>query len=360
VGRLLFRRKLILLAVVATVCLMTVPAVAANGPQATPSPLCSNAPGSPYFQVQQVCGQGAGSQGSVWAEVQGSVEAGAHTPSLRPSPAVTKANPVKRCSYERLNPDRISYAVAGAVGTSSQQLAVIQDLVAQDDPSSGFTTVALPEGSVIAADSELLMTNCPASAGEIYVYTPAAPAPPHPPAPVPTPAASPFAIFVSDTVNLPALSIGVAPAAQGITGLESYFWVSGYSGAAVPRTRVEGPYTINLVATPVGYTWSFGDGSSLSTASLGTPYSASEGAGADPVGHTYAVRSELSPQAVNGAYLVSVTATFDTKFQVIGPGMSGAWADLSALGVPPLTKTATLAYPVGEVVSALTLPDSVP
>jgi hypothetical protein len=336
-----------------------------TGPNTLPAPVCSlSAPykdGNHQLGVGTVCPWSGSGQAGVFASVPGmEVPTAGPLPSPSKRPTVTKANRVKRCSYDRINPDRISYSLAGAVGTSSQQLAVIRDLVAQDDPSSGFTAVALPEGSVIAANSELFMTNCPASAGEIYVYTPAAPPPAHPPAPVPTPAASPFAIFVSDTVNLPALSIGVAPAAQGITGLESYFWVSGYSGAPVPRTRVEGPYTINLVATPVAYTWSFGDGTSLTTASLGTPYSASGGAGADPVGHTYTVRSKLSPQAVNGAYLVSVTATFDTKFQVIGPGMSGAWADLSTLGVPPLTKTATLAYPVGEVVSALTLPDSAP
>jgi hypothetical protein len=150
-------------------------------------------------------------------------------------------------------------------------------------------------------------------------------------------------------IHVPPIGIGLNPPQEGITGLVSYFWVTGYDGSPISTAVNEGGYEIDLRATPTSYTWNFGDGSVLTTASPGLAYPQ-----VSPVGHTYAVRSAVSPDAVNGRYDVRVTVNFDTVFRVVGPGVATPWTDITAEHLQPLSATGQQAYKVVEVVSALT------
>ena len=152
-------------------------------------------------------------------------------------------------------------------------------------------------------------------------------------------------------IQAPKLSIGVSPAQFGITGLESYFWLTGYDGGTVSTTVDTPPYRIDLRATPTYYAWDFGDGPGVTTTSLGLPYPQ-----VSPIRHTYDVRSDRSPLAVNGVYRVRVTAHFDTMFRVIGPAVPPDWVDFTSLGLQPLTATGEWDYKVVEVAAVLTVP----
>lgn len=154
---------------------------------------------------------------------------------------------------------------------------------------------------------------------------------------------------VSATVAVPGLGIGISPAAGGITNLPAYFWLSGYHGQTLSGQGTEGGYTINVRAVPVSYRWSFGDGISATTASPGVAYPGTPG-----VSHTYTLRSDRSPLAVGGAYQVSVSVSFDTQYQLAGPGGGSAWVDFASRSLPPLAGEASVPYPVHEVVAALT------
>lgn len=160
--------------------------------------------------------------------------------------------------------------------------------------------------------------------------------------------------IVNAVVSVPALSVGSAPQVAGITQLPSYFWLKGYDGTTLVGNGTDGSTTLNIRATPASYTWQFGDGTSLTVSSLAGTASASQALAL--VTHTYAVRSDWSPDSVNGAYQVSVTVSFDTQYQVAGASGTSPWVDFSSRGLPGLSRTASIAYPVHEIVSALTSP----
>lgn len=123
--------------------------------------------------------------------------------------------------------------------------------------------------------------------------------------------------------------------------------MSGYRGAPVTGSKGDGDYTVNVIATRESSTWTFGDGTSLIWPSLGQPSTAS------PISHTYRGH-ELAQPVHRREQLCQVTVGFDTRFQVIGPGVDPGWQDFSSRNLPPRADSATLSYPVGEVISDLT------
>jgi hypothetical protein len=155
--------------------------------------------------------------------------------------------------------------------------------------------------------------------------------------------------LITNQIQVPRLGIALVPPGAGITGLESYFWISGYDGSPISRSVTSPPYQIDLRATPSSYVWSFGDGTGLTTTSLGLAYPQ-----ISPIRHMYQTKSSLSPLALNGAYRVTVTVQFDTLFRVAGPGLIPRWVDFTSQGLQPLTATASFDYRVGEIVVGLT------
>ena len=234
-------------------------------------------------------------------------------------------------------------------------------------PAPGVPVSAAPKPAPLPnlghpADEEAVWKICPGQLPELVWWKIQAPptsrvTPARPGSP-PTPAVS--ALYSLSTSLAPKVSIGVNPDGHGITGLESYFWVAGYDGAPV-YSRVQatdpatgGLATLTLRATPINYTWSFGDGNGGQTTSPGVAYPA-----VSSIRNTYDVRSDRSPLAVNGFYKLRLTATFDVAYQAVVPGAApsaGGWVDFAQFGLGPIASTAERDYKVIEIVSVLVQP----
>jgi len=133
----------------------------------------------------------------------------------------------------------------------------------------------------------------------------------------------------------PAATIGVSPEGRGLTGLESWFWVSGYSGPV--RDAVDGlGYRVEVEAVPASVAWSFGDDSATQAGTLGRAAPARS-----DVVHTYERRSTGGPMTVQAS------VRLDVRFRVNG----GAWEALD-----PVLRSATRASPVAESRAALVAP----
>jgi hypothetical protein len=189
-----------------------------------------------------------------------------------------------------------------------------------------------------------------------------------PPVASPVPAAPPVgnggtdpyqvALSLLDHVPLPNVQIKENPA-LGLVNLPGWFWIDGYNGGPfgdsrtitippaigpdVPFTDVPAndprrqptSFTVSVQVWPTSYQWSFGDGSSLVTESLGQPYPAES-----DIQHVY----QFSSLRAHGGFPIQVTVVFAAQFQVNG----GA-----AQGLPPMSHTYTATYPVQEAQSLL-------
>ncbi|MGH2706716.1 MAG: hypothetical protein ACRDJK_00265 [Actinomycetota bacterium] len=154
---------------------------------------------------------------------------------------------------------------------------------------------------------------------------------------------------LANQLAAPAFSIDLSPSANGITGLESYFWLSGYDGGTQRRQVADAGQRIELRAIPSSYVWDFGDGTRQISHSTGRPYPERS-----EIRHMYETRSDRSPHAQpNGTYRIRATALFDVSFRVFDPARPPApdegWVTFSELGLEPLTATAERDYKVNEV-----------
>lgn len=130
----------------------------------------------------------------------------------------------------------------------------------------------------------------------------------------------------------PAATVHASPEARGLTGLESWFWVSGYAGPI--RDAVDGlGIRVEVEAIPGSVRWDFGDGTPVAAGSLGRAAPARS-----DVAHTYDHRSRGQPLAVRA------TVRLDVRYRVDG----GPWQALD-----PVFRTATRGYPVAESRAAL-------
>ena len=167
------------------------------------------------------------------------------------------------------------------------------------------------------------------------------------------------ALSLLDRVPLPPIQIEMNPG-LGLVNLPGWFWVKGYDGkpfgtsqtvtippavgADVPFTQVPADdprrqptsFTVSVKVWPTSYQWSFGDGASLDTQSLGQAYPAQS-----DIQHIYAFSSLKTP---NG-FPIQLTVIFAAQYQVNG----GAPQSL-----PSITHTYTTSYPVQEAQSLLT------
>ena len=174
------------------------------------------------------------------------------------------------------------------------------------------------------------------------------------PAPGPLPAGGggvidPYAIAlqVLGQVPLPAIEVKTNPD-LGLVALPGWFWVDGYDGRPFGASR-----TVTLPPPPGGtcpcptitvsvqvwaghYEWSFGDGASRVTNSLGRRYPQES-----DIQHTYEYSSLGSPEG----FPVDVTVEFAAEYRVDG----GAPQPL-----PPIIRIYHRAYRVQEVQAVLT------
>ncbi|MBV8950834.1 MAG: hypothetical protein JOZ99_08165 [Actinobacteria bacterium] len=134
----------------------------------------------------------------------------------------------------------------------------------------------------------------------------------------------------------PRIGVGISPEERGLTGLESWFWVTGSNGAALVDTVRGLGHTVTVEARATEATWDFGDGTS-SVSGLGRPYPERS-----DVTHVYERRSGRD------GYASSVAFRFDARYRVDG----GEWQTLD-----PVERVAQRTYPVDEVRAQL-LPSS--
>jgi hypothetical protein len=169
-------------------------------------------------------------------------------------------------------------------------------------------------------------------------------------------------VFVADIledVPVPSVKVRMNPD-LGLVAVPTWFWVEGYDGREFgvsrrinipaeigddvpvddvprddPRRR---PTSVAIVVTlrPSRYEWSFGDGTTVVSRSLGKPYPQ-----ASDVKHTYEHSSLRSP----GGFAVGLTIEFAAEYRVNG----GA-----AQALPPIRRTYESSYRVQEIQPVLT------
>jgi hypothetical protein len=138
-----------------------------------------------------------------------------------------------------------------------------------------------------------------------------------------------------ENVPVPEIQIGINPA-PGLVAMPSWFWIEGYDGAPITASETLAGVTVDVEITPMAYRWSFGDGATLETTSLGHAYPAPS-----DIRHTY----EQSSLSAGGSFTVTVEITFSARYRVNG----GVWQALDAIPRP-----FTSPYPVQQLQSILT------
>jgi hypothetical protein len=130
----------------------------------------------------------------------------------------------------------------------------------------------------------------------------------------------------------PKLAVAVQPADRTLVNLDTIVYTQdlGVTTITVPLLG----FQVVVEATPMSYTWHFGDGSTLTTTSPGKPYPAKE------ITHKYMKRANVR---------LTVTTNYAARFNVAGTG----WQYVD--GTAPITGPAT-ALQVREAVPVLVDP----
>jgi hypothetical protein len=144
---------------------------------------------------------------------------------------------------------------------------------------------------------------------------------------VPGPTVDPFQLALSarDRLPVPTGGIGANPA-RSLVGLPTWFWYQGYDGRPLTKTVTAFGVTVQVQATPTAYRWDFGDGTWLTSSSLGRPYPARS-----PITHTY--------MTARAGVRVRCVFAFAVRWRTGG----GPWAPL-----PPLVRAASATLEVAE------------
>jgi hypothetical protein len=134
------------------------------------------------------------------------------------------------------------------------------------------------------------------------------------------------ATTVIERIPVDLAQIGARPQGRAVTGIPSYFWVEGYSGAPIEGSVVNGPVTVDVSVTLGTVTWDFGDGTPAVTGGLGEAWP-----NRSSIRHAYRNR---------GTYNVTVTIVMPAAFTV---------NDGAPVQLEPVVRTATIPYVVDEV-----------
>jgi hypothetical protein len=143
-----------------------------------------------------------------------------------------------------------------------------------------------------------------------------------------------IALELLNHLPIPNITIDANPS-TGLVALSSWFWIDGYDGSPITSSDALSGVEVDVEIQPVSYRWSFGDGTTAETTSLGQPYPVES-----DIQHAY----EQSSLAVGGAYAVTVDVTFAAQYRVNG----GAWETLD-----PITRSFSNDYPVQQLQSVL-------
>jgi hypothetical protein len=136
----------------------------------------------------------------------------------------------------------------------------------------------------------------------------------------------------------PAARVGSSPSGRGLTGLETWFWVDGYTGAPIVDTVSELGMTVTVEARVDTVAWDFGDGTTGNGLGPGTPPPSRS-----PVAHVFETRARP-------AYRVRALVSLAVRWRL----GDGPWQDLA-----PVVRTAVADYPVVASRAAL-VPDDGP
>jgi hypothetical protein len=153
------------------------------------------------------------------------------------------------------------------------------------------------------------------------------------------------ALDVLAHIPLPPIQLRMNPD-QGLVAMDGWFWIDGYNGQPFGASRtvtIPGPpgqpptsFTVTVRVWVKQYEWQFGDGSSLTTQSLGKPYPAQS-----DISHSY----EYSSLPFPAGFPVRCTVEYDAEFRVNGGG---------AQPLPPIIHTYEHNYLVQELQPVLT------
>jgi hypothetical protein len=136
----------------------------------------------------------------------------------------------------------------------------------------------------------------------------------------------------------PDAGIGIDPDARGLTGLETWYWVTGWDGTPLTDSVSGFGTTVTVEARPAQIVWRFGDGTPDVDADLGRP--APE---RSSVTHVYERRSGADGMAVQVRFELA------TRYRVD----AGAWLPLE-----PVERDARRSYPVDEARAQLQRSDA--
>ncbi|NJD66813.1 MAG: hypothetical protein FIB00_16500 [Chloroflexi bacterium] len=142
------------------------------------------------------------------------------------------------------------------------------------------------------------------------------------------------ALELLNHLPIPDIAIEANPS-TGLVALPSWFWVDGYDGSAISSSDALSGVEVDVEIQPLSYRWSFGDGTTAETTSLGQRYPDES-----DIQHVY----EQSSLAAGGAYTITVEVTFAAQYRING----GAW---EALG--PITRSFSNDYPVQQLQSVI-------
>jgi len=135
--------------------------------------------------------------------------------------------------------------------------------------------------------------------------------------------------YIED-VLVPAVGIGVNPAANGLVGLDSWFWIEGFDGSVTAPTIAVFGVTVDVRLSSGSVEWDFGDGTIVS-GDLGRAYPAES-----TVQHVH---------QRDGTFTITATIDLVPEYRIDG----GPWTTL-----PNLQATATVDHDVEERQAVIT------
>jgi hypothetical protein len=154
------------------------------------------------------------------------------------------------------------------------------------------------------------------------------------------------AVYLLTHMPLPAIKLRMNPT-LGMVAMPGWFWVDGYNGDPIQQSRTvtlpppapglpPTSFTVTVRIWPSKYDWSFGDGASVETHSLGKPYPAES-----DITHTYQFSSLSFPTG----FAVRCTVEWAAEYHVNGGGPQG---------LPPIHHTYENDFRVQELQPVLT------